>query len=85
MFVIFGFLWGLLTPKPEVVQVQAAPRQLPRPGRQPGPLVGTDVGETLQAAAAGAINTAAQLGTALGVAALLLIDATSRHARLRRP
>ncbi|MGH2893061.1 MAG: MFS transporter [Solirubrobacteraceae bacterium] len=43
--------------------------------------LGTDVGETLQAAAAGALNTAAQLGTALGVAALLLISAdTSRIA-----
>jgi MFS family permease len=43
--------------------------------------MGTDVGECLQAAAAGALNTAAQLGTALGVAALLLLSgATARAA-----
>lgn len=36
--------------------------------------VGTEVTESVQAAAAGALNTAAQLGTALGVAALLLLS-----------
>jgi len=44
--------------------------------------LGTDVGEASQAAAAGALNTAAQLGTALGVAALLLLDAGTAHAPL---
>jgi MFS family permease len=44
--------------------------------------LGTEVGETLQSSAAGAINTAAQLGTALGVAALLLLDTASAHAAL---
>jgi MFS family permease len=43
---------------------------------------GTDVGEWLQAAAAGALNTAAQLGTALGVAALLLLSDATAHAAL---
>ncbi|MFZ1994066.1 MAG: MFS transporter, partial [Solirubrobacteraceae bacterium] len=38
--------------------------------------LGTDVGASLQAAAAGVLNTAAQLGTALGVAVLLLLSAT---------
>ncbi len=43
--------------------------------------VGTDVGASMQAAAAGALNTAAQIGTALGVAALLLLSsATARVA-----
>jgi hypothetical protein len=43
--------------------------------------LGTDIGESMQAAAAGALNTAAQLGTALGVAALLLLSgATARAA-----
>ena len=44
--------------------------------------LGTDVGESLQAAAAGALNTAAQLGTALGVAALLLLSAATARAAL---
>ena len=44
--------------------------------------LGTDVGESLQAAAAGALNTAAQLGTALGVAALLLLSAATIRADL---
>ncbi len=44
--------------------------------------LGTDVGEPLQGAAAGALNTAAQLGTALGVAALLLLSAVSTRASL---
>ncbi|MGY1780137.1 MFS transporter [Geodermatophilus sp. SYSU D01036] len=35
--------------------------------------LGTDVGPELQGTAAGAVNTAAQLGTALGVAAVLLV------------
>lgn len=39
--------------------------------------LGTDVADSLQAAAAGAINTAAQLGTALGVTALLLLSAVT--------
>jgi MFS family permease len=39
--------------------------------------LGSDIGESLQAAAAGVLNTAAQLGTALGVAVLLLLSATS--------
>ncbi len=42
--------------------------------------MGTDVAESMQAAAAGALNTAAQLGTALGVASLLLLSATTTHA-----
>jgi MFS family permease len=42
--------------------------------------MGTDVVESLQATAAGALNTAAQLGTALGVAALLLLSAATAHA-----
>lgn len=41
--------------------------------------LGTDVAESLQAAAAGALNTAAQLGTALGVTALLLLSAATAH------
>ena len=44
--------------------------------------MGTNVGESLQATAAGALNTAAQLGTALGVAALLLLSAATAHARI---
>jgi MFS family permease len=44
--------------------------------------LGTDVGESLQAVAAGALNTAAQLGTALGVAALLLLSAATTRAAL---
>jgi MFS family permease len=44
--------------------------------------LGTDVNESLQAAAAGALNTAAQLGTALGVAALLLLSGATAHAAL---
>jgi MFS family permease len=44
--------------------------------------MGTDVAESLQATAAGALNTAAQLGTALGVAALLLLSAATTHARI---
>ncbi len=39
--------------------------------------LGTDVTEALQAMAAGALNTAAQLGTALGVAVLLLVSAAT--------
>jgi MFS family permease len=42
--------------------------------------MGTDVAASLQATAAGALNTAAQLGTALGVAALLLLSAATAHA-----
>jgi MFS family permease len=44
--------------------------------------LGTDVGESLHAAAAGALNTAAQLGTALGVAALLLLSSVRDHGAL---
>ncbi len=44
--------------------------------------LGTDVGESLQAAAAGALNTAAQLGTALGIAALLLLSGATTRAAL---
>ncbi len=47
--------------------------------------LGTDVNESLQAAAAGALNTAAQLGTALGVAALLLLSAATARATLGGP
>jgi hypothetical protein len=36
---------------------------------------GTDVPEDLQGVASGVLNTAAQLGTALGVAAILLVAA----------
>jgi MFS family permease len=43
---------------------------------------GTDVGASVQAAAAGALNTAAQLGTALGVAAVLLLSAATDRAAL---
>jgi MFS family permease len=43
---------------------------------------GTDVGPSLQAATAGALNTAAQLGTALGVATLLLLSGATDHASL---
>ncbi len=42
--------------------------------------MGTDVPGSLQATAAGALNTTAQLGTALGVAALLLLSAATAHA-----
>ena len=42
--------------------------------------MGTDVADSLQAAAAGALNTAAQLGTALGVATLLLLSGATEHA-----
>jgi MFS family permease len=45
-------------------------------------VLGTDVPETLQGIASGALNTAAQLGTALGVAILLLIAATSAESGL---
>jgi hypothetical protein len=38
--------------------------------------IGTDVAETLSGTAGGVLNTGAQLGTALGVAALLLLAAT---------
>lgn len=44
--------------------------------------LGTDVGDSFQAAAAGALNTAAQLGTALGVAALLLLSDATAHSPL---
>ncbi len=44
--------------------------------------LGTAVPERLQGAAAGIINTAAQLGTALGVAGLLLLVATAANAGL---
>ncbi len=49
--------------------------------------MGTDVAASLQAAAAGALNTAAQLGTALGVAALLLLSGATAgsHLALRGP
>jgi MFS family permease len=39
--------------------------------------LGTDVAPALQGTASGALNTAAQLGTALGVSILLLVAATS--------
>jgi MFS family permease len=42
--------------------------------------LGTDIGGSMQAAAAGALNTAAQLGTALGVAALLLLSGATARA-----
>jgi MFS family permease len=42
--------------------------------------LGTDVGEPLQAVAGGVLNTAAQLGTALGVAALLLLASATAGA-----
>jgi MFS family permease len=45
--------------------------------------LGTDVPEHLQAVAAAALNTAAQLGTALGVAALLLISAATAGAPIQ--
>jgi MFS family permease len=44
--------------------------------------LGTDVGEPLQAVAGGVLNTAAQLGTALGVAALLLLASATADASL---
>lgn len=42
--------------------------------------MGTDVADSLQASAAGVLNTAAQLGTAFGVAALLLLSTATAHA-----
>jgi MFS family permease len=42
--------------------------------------LGTAVGESLQATAAGVVNTAAQLGTALGVAMMLLVATATAHA-----
>jgi predicted MFS family arabinose efflux permease len=44
--------------------------------------LGTDVPEALQAAASGVLNTAAQLGTALGVAAVLLVARSTADAGL---
>jgi len=44
--------------------------------------LGTDVPERLQGTATGVLNTAAQLGTALGVSALVLIATSTRHSRL---
>ena len=44
--------------------------------------LGTTVPAALQGTAAGALNTAAQLGTALGVAALLLLADVPQHADL---
>jgi MFS family permease len=44
--------------------------------------VGTDLPEELQGAAAGALNTAAQLGTALGTAGLLALTAVTAHASI---
>jgi MFS family permease len=41
--------------------------------------LGTDVAPTLQGTAAGVLNTAAQLGTALGVAAVLLVATTTEQ------
>ena len=38
-----------------------------------GTAIGTDVAEALSGTASGLLNTGAQLGTALGVAALLLL------------
>jgi MFS family permease len=45
-------------------------------------ILGTDVPPALQGTASGALNTAAQLGTALGVAGLLLVAATTRGSGL---
>ncbi|RBY83557.1 hypothetical protein DQ238_00190 [Geodermatophilus sp. TF02-6] len=44
--------------------------------------LGTDTTPTLQGTAAGVLNTAAQLGTALGVAAILLVATATRDAAL---
>src|SRR5205085_4939971 len=44
--------------------------------------LGTAVAPTLQGAASGMLNTAAQLGTALGVSAVLLIATTTEHTGL---
>ncbi len=44
--------------------------------------LGTDVPQELQGTASGALNTAAQLGTALGVAAFLLLAASTVSVRL---
>ena len=44
--------------------------------------VGTDVPAALQGTASGALNTAAQLGTALGVAALLLLAGATDNSNL---
>jgi MFS family permease len=44
--------------------------------------LGTDVPEALQGTASGALNTAAQLGTAVGVSILLLVAATSEGSGL---
>jgi len=44
--------------------------------------LGTDVPEALQGTASGALNTAAQLGTALGVAAFLLAALLSTDSAL---
>jgi len=44
--------------------------------------LGTDVAQSHQAVATGALNTCAQLGTALGVAALLLLSGATAHAAL---
>src|SRR5699024_6174639 len=44
--------------------------------------LGTDVPAALQGTAAGGLNTGAQLGTALGVAALLLLAAVTDEAHL---
>ncbi|WP_433730217.1 MFS transporter [Actinoplanes sp. CA-051413] len=42
-----------------------------------GTAIGTDVADTLSGTASGVLNTGAQLGTAVGVAALLLLAATT--------
>jgi MFS family permease len=44
--------------------------------------LGTEVGEGLRAAAGGVLNTAAQLGTALGVAAVLLLSSATERTGL---
>jgi MFS family permease len=44
--------------------------------------IGTDVSARIQGAAAGILNTCAQLGTAIGVSAAVLLAATTRHAHL---
>lgn len=44
--------------------------------------IGTDVSDELKGAAAGVLNTAAQLGTALGVSAGVLVAGVTQHADL---
>jgi MFS family permease len=44
--------------------------------------IGTDVCDRIQGAAAGILNTCAQLGTAIGVSAAVLLAATTQHQHL---